>query len=1007
MDPLCLHLDPPPPPPPVRSPILHNTGDIRSSPFLLARRKSTESRFLAESIPLTPPLNHKIDKPVLTTTSPSHENEEPLRSSPMREVLEANQIKVNVSPPPDHEGELLRDCSKGGGGTDRTTSLPASYISQTPRSRFTPQKTEGRTPEFALRSTPLPGIRHTKSLPMVPTPVAETNRIPITWEYELPPPPLLTSRQEESTTFSSQVRDEEHGFELGLRGSEAQTFHSTAMRSPEISLPLERESLSRNSFLNPSKLPRQELVRDHSRGQPMVDVAEKGMQTWTPSDESVVLAHEKTPIGQVPSTSPSPQHGSYPLTDHGMKQDQEENSDYFRRRDAEIKNIPPKIVEREQITTISFLRDLLWLWLGCDQGKILHWNGRCINFRPQDKVSPTFSYMLGRLERPASLYRQVVFLLETSPPPELKFTASPQRQKVHGFESGAIGSHGAVRSLVLQNFFGVLRDELGHYREQLGDFLANPESSCTFSHIMSMETEFSYRLEFLHHLLRHCIQEKGGSILRALSHFSGRNERASTEQILRKVQEAAWRPFYSFLRGWLLSGERVDPYEEFFIEENSDVTLAQPEWWTIKFIPRPSMSPPPRCPLTSTRFDTNTLRDFLYVGQCVYFLVKVCGSDPMWYSAEFTDRLSRVTLSERWDTLLPRATHEIDKKLKDVIVEQLKLPEAYRVLYHFLLAADESFFQEFLNKIKSSLFSFRDPITRRKVWGTFFVACLQKSRWEEIYPGLSRVLNLQSPSGEKKIHDSILDLRINFHPTNGLNTFLSPYAMDLHQRLGSLLINLYALKHDLTSFWRKQLLRGRKEFFTRSITRDPRTYSFFSELWHFTSSLQLYITQHVYAPRWKKFQGEIIEILKEEGKFSLLSLRHLHENFAREIAKDLWWMTEEGEEFPILSHIASTGFSLLTHIAPSPSLDHDSPLHIVQKIMEHVSALTQKLEPRLVHERQRQEDTIQPILRQFRNEVDRLLYSLYNIEPHRYVSSHPLHIILNFSHFYAAHVTHQ
>ena len=171
---------------------------------------------------------------------------------------------------------------------------------------------------------------------------------------------------------------------------------------------------------------------------------------------------------------------------------------------------------------------------------------------------------------------------------------------------------------------------------------------------------------------------KGGEILSAIyCYWQSGNQ--CVKAMMRSILEEVAVPMLQMIKGWMLEGELVDTFHEFFILPN--YAIDKKKMWVGMFKINPEMVP--------CFFSVKLVSTILVTGKSLYFLRKECEEEDWSESTPSCDSVLDLEKA-RWVTWVSQSTNE---KLLNILFVKYRLQEHCMSIKKYLLMAQGDFHQ--------------------------------------------------------------------------------------------------------------------------------------------------------------------------------------------------------------------------------------------------------------------------------------------------------------------------
>lgn len=113
-------------------------------------------------------------------------------------------------------------------------------------------------------------------------------------------------------------------------------------------------------------------------------------------------------------------------------------------------------------------------------------------------------------------------------------------------------------------------------------------SSLTLRRLLVWTYEPLKRMELIAILLDNTRELKGGALISSVKSFSNHGS-PIIRNLINHIMILICKPLFSMIISWILEGELVDPYQEFFVASNENISLER--LWFDKYFIRKEMIP--------------------------------------------------------------------------------------------------------------------------------------------------------------------------------------------------------------------------------------------------------------------------------------------------------------------------------------------------------------------------------------------------------------------------------
>ena len=526
----------------------------------------------------------------------------------------------------------------------------------------------------------------------------------------------------------------------------------------------------------------------------------------------------------------------------------------------------PKPIDREQL-----FRDILWSWLGCDQGEVIEWGKTGFRFKPSFAASPQDEFTLKELQEPGILFRKIKQLLEGE-----NLRNEGERVAERNILRTPSLTHEKMRSSVFQ--------ELETYKDSIGEVLGTNLTIMLPQMVTMCRTSSSF-LESVLCILRETGESEGCCVLQKLTSISESATNDSVSKLSVKLCHASCEPFLAFLRGWLVDGKIYDPCHEFFIKESESIGNDSSEWWEHKYsILRDKL--PPLCVIgISIPFTEEIIEEVLYLGKSVnFFQLMGCLGTKSCSNFQCNGTLPET---RELHVLLPILRNSISNRWKKTLLEDLPLKEFLTGLYKFALGGDASFVDEAINRtIEGNLMGREVPLHALQLHGlTDFV--IKSSKPKILFEHLAGLLVRRYK--QKDLPGRVRSLiRVKYVPPKVFNVIFVPHVLDQLERLSAIIYDLMLAKRSVLNVWKKVSRLNKTSHFRSSESAcDRASVLMVHEMWCAIAALQDYM-HHVCAHYWSQFRAKMERLILQSDIFTFPELLKLLDSFLSDNLQHIW-----------------------------------------------------------------------------------------------------------------------
>ncbi|EEB10884.1 gamma-tubulin complex component, putative [Pediculus humanus corporis] len=422
---------------------------------------------------------------------------------------------------------------------------------------------------------------------------------------------------------------------------------------------------------------------------------------------------------------------------------------------------------------------------------------------------------------------------------------------------------------------GMVRKSLIAYvREQLSDYytlIANIQTqeeiskeTCDTSFRKSLVTTERLKLLSLYPTkifqdlisILHFTEHYQGGYLASGIHSFIEHGNPELQTLVKGILYQICKPLYSMLIKWLLDGELADPYKEFFIASNNNISGDR--LWHEKYTVRISMLP---------KFISVSLADkILSVGKSINFLREICCDDKPFSQR---DRIKDVFLNtdvevmyllEKEDELhqlIDPVYKQTNKRVMDVLINKYSLLNHFQAHRKYLLLGQGDFIHHFIDLLAEVLEKPADQLHPHHLNGILESAIRATSAQYDNETILNR---LDAATLSHSRGDTGWDVfYLRYHVDGPIGTVFS-LSKEIYQLLFYALWKAKRMEMILSKLWKKQITSSK--FLKKVTDLAPllkQCNELTSEMVHFIRQTQYYFLFEVLECSWNELLDEINE----------------------------------------------------------------------------------------------------------------------------------------------------
>lgn len=350
--------------------------------------------------------------------------------------------------------------------------------------------------------------------------------------------------------------------------------------------------------------------------------------------------------------------------------------------------------------------------------------------------------------------------------------------------------------------------------------------------------------------------KRGGQIISLIHSFASSHGDPLVAENADQLLETCTRPFYDMLRHWIYDGELSDPYQEFFVREQSadkEPAKSRPtnNVWEDKYEIAEDMIPS----IITQEF----AHKVFLIGKSLNFLRHSCGDGP-WvedYSRAASKEL-RYGDTATLGTWIDEAYKTTMKRLMDLMSTKFHLFDHLQALKQYILLGQGDFIALLMKSLAANLdrpagAQYRHTLTAQ------LEHAIRGSNAQYDSPEILRRLDarmLQLSHGDIGWDCFTLEYKID----SPVDVVITDWGNRQYLKVFNFLWRIKRVEFSLLSTWRKCMTGARGVL----QTSDPivaqtwkSTRGILAEMMHFVGQLQYYILFEVIESSWGELQSRI------------------------------------------------------------------------------------------------------------------------------------------------------
>ncbi|KAI0179256.1 spindle pole body component alp6 [Hypoxylon sp. FL1284] len=465
------------------------------------------------------------------------------------------------------------------------------------------------------------------------------------------------------------------------------------------------------------------------------------------------------------------------------------------------------------------------------------------------------------LKLPSTLPPPLVSLLHTLAEPSLLYRTLEDFVKTPA--EGLLGqSLRAAVSDELRSYLTLVATLEGQIRRALSTIDENlPRSGIgktgvTLKRCVVWTREATMGLRLMSLIAEESKSKKGGQLISLIHSFSSSHGDPIVGAFAERLLTPVTRPFYDILRYWIYDGELSDPYQEFFVLEQSVDAMPKGKSgsvnvWEDKYVLATKMIPS----IITKEFSEKV---FL-IGKSLNFIRHSCG-DAQWvesYSKESSKEL-RYGDTATLETWIDEAYKTTMRRLLHLMTNKFHLFEHLQALKSYILLGQGDFIALLMESLAANLdrpagAQYRHTLTAQ------LEHAIRGSNAQYDSPEVLRRLDarmLQLSHGDIGWDCFTLEYKIDAP----VDVVVSDWGNRQYLKVFNFLWRVKRVEFALASAWRKATTgaRGVLQTAHAAVRRAWRsTRGFLAEMVHFAGQLQYYILFEVIESSWTELQQKL------------------------------------------------------------------------------------------------------------------------------------------------------
>ncbi|KAK8073637.1 hypothetical protein PG994_004536 [Apiospora phragmitis] len=530
------------------------------------------------------------------------------------------------------------------------------------------------------------------------------------------------------------------------------------------------------------------------------------------------------------------------LREQQLQKDQREQQSRPQTRDVFIKSQ----LLSDNYTAIdpsepTLLRDLPYTLQGLSSATLPFGKNYTLNL-PRSLATPLVS-ILNTLAEPSLLYRTLE-----------DFVKTPDKGLLNQSLRAAISNELRAYLTLVATLEGQIRTALASIddsapRNGIG------KAGVTLKRCVVWTREATMGLRLMSVIAEESKRKRGGQLISLIHTFSSSHGDPIVGAFAERLLTPVTRPFYDILRHWVYDGELSDPYQEFFVHENTEEempkTKAGSNVWDDKYRVVKEMIP-------SIITEEFAMKIFL-IGKSLNFIHHSCG-DAAWvesYSKESSKEL-RYGDTATLETWIDDAYKTTMRRLLHLMTSKFHVFEHIGALKSYILLGQGDFIALLMESLAANLdrpagAQYRHTLTAQ------LEHAIRGSNAQYDNPEVLRRLDarmLQLSHGDIGWDCFTLEYKIDAP----CDVIVSDWGNRQYLKVFNFLWRIKRVEFALGAVWRKVTTGSRGVLHTNHNTVQQTwktTQGVLAEMVHFVGQLQYYILFEVIEASWTELQAKL------------------------------------------------------------------------------------------------------------------------------------------------------
>ncbi|KAI8983447.1 Spc98 family-domain-containing protein [Pilobolus umbonatus] len=538
----------------------------------------------------------------------------------------------------------------------------------------------------------------------------------------------------------------------------------------------------------------------------------------------------------------------------------------------EVDNLPPalqlKRARRElfpvegyiHVTESELLRDLIYIFQGID-GQYIKFDVIVNEYTIKKEIDilPSARDMIYRLSEIGWLYRQVQTFI---------------KQNTHSPNIGLVAqSLCSALQYELKDYYKMISILESQIEKQLKGTGILTEHSLTLTRLMVWTMDSLRKLKLMSVLVDVCKDKKGGALVSVMHNYTKHGDPFLKQYIIGMIEKVS-SPFYEMLQRWVYEGELDDPYDEFFVA--CDEEVSDDQLWQSKYSIREGMLP--------SFISKEIAQKICSIGKSLNFIRYSCHDDTLIeHYNTLSSNIEKQTFQYGDIRNVERSIDMIyldtSRELLNLLKHKYKLMDHLRALKRYLLLGQGDFIQYLMDILGQHLNKPANSLYRHNLTGTLDSAIRSSNAQYDDPEVLNRldVRLLEIVKGDLGWDVFTLD----YHVDPPINTVFNPLAMKQYLAIFNFLWRLKRVEYTLSASWREWGNASREFMNLPDMVQDLHLAQLsIQRMIHFIYQLQHYVLFEVLECSWDK-----LETCIENKCIDLDGVIQAHSNYLAEITE--------------------------------------------------------------------------------------------------------------------------